>query len=436
MARALALGLLLQTRKGLGLSKHIDRKMNVLVVDDAPDNLMLLEAILESEDFNSITLADSAVEAYEKLESATGELAIDLILMDIMMPDISGIAAIKEIRSKSKFQDIPILVVSARSETNALVEAFNAGAVDYLTKPINEVELVARIRSTLRLKSETDHRKFHEQELEELANVLERKNRELQAALDNINSDLEAAGKMQRSLLPDPAIKIPNFNFSWYFEPCETIGGDLLNVVPLDENSASFFILDVSGHGIQSAMLAVSVHRMLSAWGGENSIVRKPDGSLKSPELVMHELNKEFLIQKNNYQYFTMIYGVIDITKNSVTYCRAGHTPLIVQRADGEIVVKEEGSIPVGLTEVGVYKKHEVFLNPGDRLIAFSDGITEARYEGEFFGDERFLQLLKESRTFSVQDAVNHTVTGVKSWLRTGAPADDITLLVIESKIK
>lgn len=415
------------------MSKHVERKMNLLVVDDAPDNLMLLEAILETEGFNSISLAASALEAYEKLESAKGDLAIDLILMDIMMPEISGIDAIKEIRRRPEFQDIPILVVSARSETGALVEAFAAGAVDYLTKPINELELVARIRSMLRLKSETDHRKLHEQELEELAVELEQKNKELQRILDELNNDLEAAGKMQRSLLPDQSLSHAGFSFAWYFEPCATIGGDLLNVVPLGKDSAGFFIMDVSGHGIQSAMLAVSVHRMLSAWGGENSIIRAADGSWRSPSLILSELNSEFLLQKNNFQYFTMTYGILDRNTRTVTYCRAGHTPLILQKPDGRLRIFDEGNIPVGLSEECRFNEFKISLEPLDRLILFSDGITEARNNGGFFGEESFYRLIESSRAQTPAAAVESIIAGVKLWCGNEALADDITLMIIEA---
>ncbi len=415
------------------MSKHVERKMNLLVVDDAPDNLLLLEAILETEGFNSITLASSAVEAYQKLEEAKGALAIDLILMDIMMPEVSGIEAIREIRSRPAYQDIPILVVSARSETNALVEAFAAGAVDYLTKPINELELIARIRSMLRLKSETDHRKFHEQELEELAVELEQKNTELQRVLDELNSDLEAAGKMQHSLLPDPGIKLPGFNCGWYFEPCKNIGGDLLNIVSVSPDETLFFLMDVSGHGIQSAMLAVSVHRMLSAWGGRNSIIRNLDGSIKPADEVVSELNREFLIQKNNFQYFTMIYGRLDAKSNSVTYCRAGHTPIIIQKPNGEITAIEDGNVPVGLTEDSSYNEFKQQLQPGDRIILFSDGLTEARKGKEFFGDERFFDLIRKSRDKSVKNAIKFITAEVKAWLGSVAPTDDISLMIFEA---
>ncbi len=418
------------------MTDHLETKRNILVVDDAPDNLMLLEAILDSDEFGAIFLASSALEAYEYIgiNSSDKTAEIDLILMDIMMPEVTGIEAIREIRKHEAYQDIPIVVVSAKSETQDLVEAFEAGAVDYLTKPINELELLARIRSMLRLKSETDHRKFHEKELERLAKILEEKNQRLSKLLEELHDDLEAAGNMQRSMLPDKRLKIEGLKFSWYYEPCENIGGDLLNFVPLGDGKVALFILDVSGHGIQSAMLAVSVHRMLSAWEGSNSILRLPDGSLRAPEEIATELNAEFMLHKNNFQYFTMIYGIMDVKRNCFCYCRAGHTPLLIQRSDGNIEVFNDGSVPVGLTEDCAFQQFCVDVKPGDRLILFSDGITEARRTSDksFFGDDRFLDLIRRTRQIEPDQAMHQIIKELKNWLGETSPADDITLMIVE----
>ena len=422
------------------MSGHVARKMNVLAVDDAPDNLLLLQTILEAEEFNQVFLAESAHEAYEYIGVVESERKadIDLILMDLMMPGVTGIDAIKEIKRHPEYRDIPIVVVTAKSETEDLVEAFEAGAVDYLTKPINELELLARIRSMLRLKSETDHRKFHEFELEELANELAEKNIRLERVLAELQADLDAASAMQRSLLPAENLKLPGIEFWWYFEPCQSIGGDLIDITRMADGLLSFFILDVSGHGIQSAMMAVSLHRMLSAWGGRNSIVRSTDGSPRPPNEVVADLNRDLVIQADSLQYFTMIYGLFNTTTGELCYTRAGHTPLIILRADGELEVKHEGDVPVGLTDTDSFALIKCQINKGDRVVLFSDGITEARRgpagTREFFGDDRFYNLLRETRHLPSRQAVGQIMAAFNNWIEPDPPDDDLTLLLFSPK--
>ncbi len=410
-------------------------KMRILIVDDAFDNRLLLEAILEGEGFEKIDMAESANEAIDILSSRSesGD-SIDLILMDIMMPEITGIEATRLIKQCEVHNDIPIIVVTAKSETNDLVEAFQAGASDYITKPINELELLSRIGSMLRLKSEIDRRKAKELELSTLTSKLEDSNIKLREILDNLREDLNAAGKMQRSLLPPIDRKIPGITFKSYYEPCETIGGDLLNIMQIGEDHCAFYLMDVSGHGIQAAMLAVTVHRMMSAWGGENNILRSPDGTIREPSKVVEELNREFMIQNNNFQYFTMTYGVIDLKTKMLTYTRAGHTPLIIQDREGQIKVLEEGDPPVGFAEKYPFKDFTVQLKSEFRLILFSDGITEARKEdaSDFFGDKRFFSLVEDSRCFRIEESVPAIAQSFFDWMEDFKPADDITLLAIE----
>lgn len=163
--------------------------MAILIVDDSPDQHLLLRSILIKAGYNEIIAVDSARAAFDTLhlDGTLASAAIDLILMDVLMPDIDGVAACRHIKQQAHLRDIPIIMVTAQTDTNNLKDAFSAGAMDYINKPVNGIELLARVSSALRLKSEMDCRKEREAELC-------RKNEELQRALREV--------KVLRGLIP------------------------------------------------------------------------------------------------------------------------------------------------------------------------------------------------------------------------------------------
>ncbi|MCK4534931.1 MAG: diguanylate cyclase [Syntrophobacterales bacterium] len=153
--------------------------MGILIVDDSTDARLLLESLLKKAGYGDIALTESAYEAIEYLDTDGAE-GIDLILMDVLMPGMDGVEACRRIRKNTRLQDIPVIMVTAKAEEIDLKSAFDAGAVDYVTKPVKKIEFLTRIRSVLKLKHETDKRKARERELLEMTEKLDRANQRLE----------------------------------------------------------------------------------------------------------------------------------------------------------------------------------------------------------------------------------------------------------------
>ena len=166
--------------------------MNILIVDDSEDHQLVLKSILSKNGYKNIFLVDSANQAFKflGLKGKNKKKHIDLILMDVMMPGINGIEACARIKKEESLKDIPVIMITATREEKHLQSAFHSGAIDYITKPINVTELLARVRSALRLKMETDSRKERERELTEMAEQLDAANKKLtqMSYLDGLTS--------------------------------------------------------------------------------------------------------------------------------------------------------------------------------------------------------------------------------------------------------
>jgi len=220
--------------------------MSILIVDDSLDNRLLLKTILKAAGYTELLDAESARDAFKQLgmdNPASVAAGVDLILMDITMPEMDGIEACRRIKAATRLQDIPIVMVTARNEVKDLEAAFAAGAIDYITKPLNKVELLARVRSVLTLKREMDSRKFAYIELGEKNQELEQESLAKTQILSTVTHELKTPltsimGYVERILLQQERVGPLNERQQRYLETVQESAHQLKNLIDV--------LLDVS----------------------------------------------------------------------------------------------------------------------------------------------------------------------------------------------
>ncbi|NNE35886.1 MAG: SpoIIE family protein phosphatase, partial [Rhodothermales bacterium] len=222
--------------------------------------------------------------------------------------------------------------------------------------------------------------------------ALQEAKRELESANERMRKDLEAAAKIQQALLPERPPEIAGLNVSWAFRPCQELAGDVLSVFPINRDLVALYILDVSGHGVGASLLSVAVSRMLSPAPGRSVVFEDGRGSrVATPARVAARLNKFFPFDTRTAQYFTLVYGLLDLKASKFRYVAAGHPPPVVLSKDAAPVTLETTGPPIGLLPSATYEDREIELVSGNRVVLYTDGIVEAENgDGTDFGDKRF----------------------------------------------
>ena len=259
---------------------------------------------------------------------------------------------------------------------------------------------------------------------------IEQKNIELETKQKQIEADLEAAAGIQQSLLPQASPDVPNIEIAWLFEPCGRIGGDIFNVQYLDYSRVGLYMLDVCGHGVSAALIAVSVSQFLQS--------RRQDAALHSetlqPDAILESLNRSFPFERFE-SYFTIVYATLDFTRGILAYSCAGHPPPVLLSATGTLEELPCKGPIIGLQNNQLFGRGFKRLEHGDKLVLYTDGITECRNgEDELFGKRRFLQVLREHHERPVQNIADAVSASLKNHLNGAPPEDDISMMVVAYK--
>lgn len=387
----------------------------LLIVDDNPVDRKILEGVLKKEEYNLVVAGDG-----EAALTAVEQQQPDLILLDVMMPGLSGYEVCDRLKAHAETAEIPVLFLSSLAEAKDKVKGLNAGGLDYIAKPFDTGEVLARVRAHL--------------ELIHLNRDLQRANRELETRQNQMEKDLEAAAVIQRTLLPRRKASISHIDMAWKFLPCEAVGGDLLNVLRLDEDHWAVYMIDVTGHGVPAAMVSVSVSHLLDPNNGQlvkTAIHEPPYYRLASPAEVITGLDEAYSPGRLD-KLFSISYLVLNVRTGKLQYSNAAHPYPLLVRAAGETELLRIGGTMVGMGGVMTFEEGTVALKSGDKLFLYTDGITEHRNEEKlFFGEQRLYDEIAGVRTRPVEEIVERVMDAVLTFSRR-EPQDDVSLLGFE----
>jgi len=263
-------------------------------------------------------------------------------------------------------------------------------------------------------------------------------NADLERANRIITKDLEAAATIQSSFLPSRSPTLQGVTAAWELLPCDELAGDMLNVLTLNDRYIAFYVLDVSGHGVQAALLSVTLHHWLSPQTGRVKEVLEPSGASHRQDMllpidVLNGLNRQFPFDPLVGQYFTIVYGILDTRTNQFRFVAAGHPPSVYIPKGGAAMFLGSNNFPIGIVAEPDFQENTIDLKSGDRIYLYSDGLVDMENSrGDRFGDRRLLEAIDSLKATSMNDSPAALITRLKEWSGKDRFRDDISILGFE----
>jgi len=374
-------------------------KGSILIVDDTPANLRLLSQMLAGRGYQVRPVPDGQLAL-----AATRAEPPDLILLDIRMPEMDGYEVCQHLKADAQTSDIPIIFISALDAAQDKVRAFTVGGVDYITKPFHVEEVLARVETHLALR-----------ELQ----------RQLQDANKKLEQELALAGQIQASFLPDELPDVPGWQLAATLRPARETSGDFYDLIPLPNGRLGIVIADVADKGAGAAL-----YMALSCTLVRTSAADYPTQA----EHVLSAANRRIMMDARTSMFVTIFYGILDPYTGMLVYCNAGHPPPYLLRTPGGDAVQElrRTGPPLGIVGEMPWKQGSVQIAPGDSLVLYTDGVTDAEDgKGMFFGGKRLLAVAQANRGRSAQDMQAALLAEVHQFVGDAPQFDDIALMVV-----
>jgi sigma-B regulation protein RsbU (phosphoserine phosphatase) len=372
---------------------------NILIVDDTPANLRLLSQILSDRGYGvrAVTSGSRALESVLITQPS-------LILLDIRMPEMNGYEVCERLKQDSRTQDIPIIFISALNEIADKVRGFNVGGVDYITKPFQFEEVLARVETHL---------------------ALRRLQKQLQDANRKFEQELALAGSLQASFFPSEPPHVPGWELSVVLKPARETSGDFYDVYMLPNGRLAILVADVVDKGAAAALYMALSWTLIRTYAREY-----PD----QPERALCSANSRIISDTDASRFVSVFFGILDPLSGSFVYCNAGHNPpILFSKGEEENFTQlSKTGLILGILENETWGQGRVDLKPGDVLVHYTDGVTEAQnMEGDLYGAKRLIQCVQTHLGCSAEDLQKAILADIHGFIGHAPQFDDIALVVL-----
>ena len=384
----------------------------ILVVDDEPDLELLIRQKFRKQIRDNEYEFAFAQNGVEALSAIAHQPEIGMVLSDINMPEMDGLTLLQKL-GELKNPALMAVIVSAYGDMDNIRTAMNRGAFDFLTKPIDFNDLEATITKTI-------------VQLEVLKQAI--RDRE---QLLSVRNDLTTAARIQQSILPQ---KFPPFpersevDVYAQMTPAKEVGGDFYDFFFIDQDRLAFLIGDVSGKGVPAAIFMAVSRTLLKAIATQ---VVNPGESLR-------RLNQLLIPESNGRMFVTIFYGILNTRTGDVQFSFGAHNPPFIKRKEGEVErISHESGFLLGMMDDMEYDVHKVTLRPGDTILLYTDGVTEAMNgSAELFEESRLVEALRRSNGAPLPEMLKGIQDDLVRFTAGTTQSDDITMLALQYRGK
>ncbi|PRY20666.1 sigma-B regulation protein RsbU (phosphoserine phosphatase) [Aliiruegeria haliotis] len=375
---------------------------------------------------------------YDVLEAGSGPEALELcasvepdfVISDWMMPGMDGPEFCQAFRGMDRDSYGYFILLTSKSEAVEVAHGLDAGADDFLTKPVSGDELRARLNAGERVLQ-------MEGELVSKNRLLTSTLQELQTLYNSLESDLVEARKLQQSLVKERYRSFGESHVSLLLRPSGHVGGDLVGFFPINARRVALFAIDVSGHGVASALMTARLAGFLSGTSPDQNVALYEGEygiyDAHPPHKVAAELNSLILTEMDTETYFTLLFADVDLVSGEISMVQAGHPYPAVQRANGEVEFIGEGGMPVGLLPDAQFETVTATLQEGDRLFIVSDGVTECEdASGEMLELEGLRDIMQRNASLGSHDFLDALTWDLSRFTGDTELSDDISAVLFE----